>query len=116
MAILVSVMGEISSGAIDLAEKNLEMLIRISLISIKAPENTEDSFYKELVELQKGTVDEILKELIRQVNTLHNFVSLCLFFVKIQFKINLKLSIPLNHYNGRASISNNTFFLIRYSD
>ena len=78
MAILVSVMGEISSGAIDLAQENLEMLVRIALTNIPTPNtnNPEETsakdtntFYDELIELQQKTVDEIIKELIRQITS-----------------------------------------------
>jgi transformation/transcription domain-associated protein len=69
MSILVSVSGEISSGAIDLAQEILEKLVRISLVSIESlASDPENEFYKKLAEQQRTVVEEILKELIRQVN------------------------------------------------
>lgn len=76
MSILVSVMGEISSGAIDLAQETLEMLIKLCFIKIDSYiiPDIEDSFKKELNELQETTNTDVLKELIKQITSSNIYV------------------------------------------
>jgi len=93
MAVLVSVSGEISSGAIDVAEELLEILIRISLIKINIPSDDATSFAAELVDLQQRTVDELLKELIRQITSSNVYVrNQCTKLIKLVAELR-KLSI-----------------------
>ncbi len=69
MAILVSVSGEISSGAIDLAEELLELLVRFSLVKISTTADHSSNFIVELADLQQRVVDDLLKEFIRQITS-----------------------------------------------
>jgi transformation/transcription domain-associated protein len=72
MFILVSVMGEISSGAIDIAEKNLEELITICCTKLppSLDENENDLLYSG----QQKFLNEVLKELIRQITSSNIYV------------------------------------------
>lgn len=76
MSILVSVMGEISSGAIDLAKESLKMLVTICFINIDdyIISDADDSFKKELNGSQEKTRSEVLKELIRQITSSNIYV------------------------------------------
>lgn len=77
MFLLVAAVGEISSGAIDIAEENLEGLIRQSFRELPAYQNLapqKQTFYNELNELQSKYQDEILKELIKQIASSNKYV------------------------------------------
>ena len=91
ISILISVMGEviqnikiffflntytnlylkISSGAIDIAQENLGILINICLTKISQPSalsQEEKVSHQKLIELQQKNLNDIIKDLIRQVS------------------------------------------------
>ena len=70
---------KISSGAIDVAEENLEDLVRICSSKLKQPLNDisdpnmtqqqkeQTDIFNQLVEIQQKSLSDVIKELIRQV-------------------------------------------------
>jgi transformation/transcription domain-associated protein len=62
MFILVSVTGEISSGAINVAEDNLEYLIKLYSQKLN-PVDVDES----LIDIQQKAIYELIRELIKQV-------------------------------------------------
>ena len=72
---------EISSGAIDVAQDNLEDLIRQCSIKLNPPLNLsslsteQNENFNQLVETQEKSLSDVIKELIRQVivSTFKNF-------------------------------------------
>ncbi len=68
---IIYFLNKISSGAIDVAQENLEYLIRMCLFKLKQPQifqtPNDETFYSQLVELQQKAIADILKELIKLV-------------------------------------------------
>ena len=62
MFVLVSVTGEISSGAINIAEENLEFLVKLFSQKLN-PVDVDESF----IDIQQKAIFDVLRELIRQV-------------------------------------------------
>ena len=62
MFILVSVTGEISSGAINVAEDNLEYLIKLYSQKLN-PVDVDES----LIDIQQKAIYDLIRELIKQV-------------------------------------------------
>ena len=62
MFVLVSVTGEISSGAINVAEENLEFLVKLFSQKLN-PVDVDESF----IDIQQKAIFDVLRELIRQV-------------------------------------------------
>jgi transformation/transcription domain-associated protein len=79
MFILVSVSSEISSGAIDVSQKSIEDLVKFCASKLnKIETNTltqnELNTYNQLVELQQKSLNEVIKELIRQLTSSNIYV------------------------------------------
>lgn len=78
MFILVSVTGEISSGAIDVAKINLENLIKLCFTKLNssmfATQNEGQNTLTQLNELQTKCLSDVLRELIRQTTSPNNYV------------------------------------------
>lgn len=110
MSILVSVSGEISSGAIDLAQENLEMLVRIARVTLSSPAESasecEKEFYTKLTEQQKTAVEDISKELIRQVKNINTYLTIILFLVYYNKRYSINNRSPLPTFMFEASPSN----------
>jgi len=73
MFILVAVTGEISSGAIDVAESSLEHMIKQCASKLQQP-NEQTPLYEQLAELQQKALGDVLKELIRQITSSNIYV------------------------------------------
>ncbi len=73
MFILVAVTGEISSGAIDVAESGLENLVK-QCGSKLHQQNEQSALLEQLVELQQKALGDVLKELIRQITSSNLYV------------------------------------------
>ncbi|CAF0709284.1 unnamed protein product [Brachionus calyciflorus] len=75
MFILVSVTGEISSGAIDVAKETLDNLVKSCFIKLNfSQQNEQSNLAVQLIELQQKTLNDVLKELVKQITSSSTYV------------------------------------------
>ena len=72
--IMMDLTGEVSSGAVDMARSNLEKMLTLCAKPLPPEEPDEGENMRELRELQRKSLHDVIHELVRQVTSPNNHV------------------------------------------